>query len=357
MINGKAREMGLGPVELVTLAEAREKAIAARKRLLDGIDPLDERRALKAARAAKAAAAMTFRTCAERFIKNNQAGWRNAKHAAQWGSTLTTYVYPTIGELSVGEIDTGHITKILEPVWTTKPETASRVRGRIESVLDYARVHQWREGENPARWKGHLENVLPKKSKVRAVEHHAALPWKEIGAFMSRLQEEAGTAALALQFTILTAARTGEVIGARWNEIDLDEATWIVSAENMKAGKEHRVPLSLPALAILAQMKEEHGSAPEAFIFPGRGGKMTSNMSMAMLLRRMKREDLTVHGFRSSFRDWAAEATTYRGDIAEAALAHAIDSKVEAAYRRGDLFEKRAAMMKDWAEHCDGGGA
>ena len=356
MLNGKSREMGLGPVELVTLAEARDKALAARKRLLDGIDPLEERQAQKAARAAKAGA-MTFRQTADRYIAAHSASWRNEKHAAQWTSTLETYAYPVFGGVLVDAVETGHVMQALEPIWAKKPETASRLRGRIEAVLDYAKSRGWRTGENPARWKGHVSNLLPKKTKVRAVEHHAALPWKEVGAFLGRLRGEPGTAALALQFTILTAARTNEVIGARWSEIDLDAKAWTIPAERMKGNKEHRVPLSAPALAILAGMKEDHGNEPEAFLFPGRSGKAMSNMGMAMLLRRMKREDLTVHGFRSSFRDWASEATSYPGDIAEAALAHTIASKVEAAYRRGDLFEKRAAMMKDWAAHCSAGQA
>ncbi len=254
-------------------------------------------------------------------------------------------------------MDTGHVTKILRPIWTTKAETAARVRGRIETVLDYAKVQGWRTGENPARWKGHLENVLPARGKVAKVEHHAALPWKEIGAFMAELKQQDGMAALALRFTILTAARTSEVIGAPWDEIDLTAGLWTVPPERMKGGKEHRVPLTEAPLATLRQAAEgREGDDPNAPVFPGGKGARSatglSNMSMLALLRRMGRSDLTVHGFRSTFRDWAAEATGYPRELAEAALAHALDSKVEAAYQRGDLLEKRRRMMQAWAEFC-----
>jgi integrase len=352
-LNGRAREMGLGPVDLVSLAEARDKAVAARKLLLEGMDPIDERAAARAARLAKAGA-MTFQHTAERYIAAHSAGWKNEKHQAQWTATLKAYVYPEFGKRLVADVDTGDVMKALEPIWTVKPETAGRVRGRIEVILDYAKSRGWRAGENPARWKGHVANLLPTKTKVRAVEHHAALAWAEIGPFMATLRGEAGTGALALQFCILTAARTGEVIGARWAEIDLDAKTWRLPPERMKAKREHRVPLSAPVLAILAEMaklRAEQGNDP--LVFPGaRAGKPMSNMSMAMLLRRMAREDITVHGFRSTFRDWVGETTAYPADLAEAALAHTVGDKTVAAYARGDLFEKRRKLMDEWAAFC-----
>ncbi|HTW71154.1 MAG TPA: integrase arm-type DNA-binding domain-containing protein [Acetobacteraceae bacterium] len=377
MLNGRAREMGLGPLHTIGLAEARERARAARHQLLDGIDPLDARKAEKQRKAAEAAARVTFREVAEKYVKAHRASWRNEKHAWQWGATLEAHVYPTIGDVAVGAVDTGHVTRILEPIWTTKAETAARVRGRIESILDYAKTHGWRTGENPARWKGHLQNVLPARAKVSKVEHHAALPWREIGAFIAELAKQDGTARLALQFAILTAARTGEVIGARWGEIDMapprrvtigrdDQgqpiiettgAVWTIPAGRTKAGKPHRVPLAGPALDVLREAaKLRHGESPNDHVFPGgKGGKSSralSNIAMLMLLRRMDRDDLTVHGFRSTFRDWCAEATGYPRELAEAALAHALDSKVEAAYQRGDLLEKRRRLMNEWAAFC-----
>jgi integrase len=361
MLNGIAREMGLGPVHTIGLAEARERATAARKLRLDGIDPLEARRAEKtrraAEKAAEAAALVTFRKAAEGYIETNKSAWRNAKQAWQWIATLEAHVYPVIGDVPVSAVNTGHVTRILTPIWTTMAETAARVRGRIETVLDYAKVHGWRGGENPARWKGHLENVLPARSKVAKVEHPAALPWAEIGTFMAGLEKQDGMAALAFRFTILTAARTGEVIGARWSEIDMmNTAIWSIPASRMKAGVGHRVPLSDAALAVLRQAAKLRQSNADGPVFPGgtggKGAAGLSNMAMLAVLRRMKREDLTVHGFRSSFRDWAAETTSYQREVLEAALAHTIDSKVEAAYRRGDLFDKRRRLMDDWAAFC-----
>ena len=237
MLNGSAHEMGLGPVHTIGLAEARERAKAARRLLLDKIDPLEARRAERASEAAKAATLVTFRTAAEGYIRDNEAAWRNARHAAQWPATLKSDVFPVIGDVAVSDINTGHVTRILTPIWTVKPETASRVRGRIEAVLDYAKVHGWRTGENPARWKGHLDNVLPRRAKVAAVAHHAALPWSEVGAFMADLEKQEGVGALAFRFAILTAARTGEVIGATWAEIDMPGKVWSVPANRMKAGR------------------------------------------------------------------------------------------------------------------------
>ena len=349
-LNGREREMGLGPVYDVSLAEARQKAEACRKLKRDGIDPIEARRAERTRARLEAAKAITFKDAADAYVKAHKAGWRNAKHASQWDATLKTYVHPVFGSLPVQEIDVGLILKALEPIWTTKPETAGRVRGRIEAILDWASARGYRQGENPARWRGHLENLLPKRSKVREVEHHAALSYSEMGAFMAKLSEQNGVAARALEFLILTAARTGEVIGARWDEIDLDGKVWAVPADRMKGRKAHRVPLSAPAAAVLKRMVEIR---QDDFVFPGgKAKKPLSNMSMLALLHRMGRDDLTAHGFRSTFRDWAAEHTTCPAELAEMALAHTVGNKVEAAYRRGDMFKKRRELMDDWANYC-----
>jgi integrase len=300
------------------------------------------------------AKAVTFTQCAEAYINAHRAGWRNGKHARQWGATLSTYAYPVIGGLSVQTVDTGLVLKVLEPIWTTKPETAGRVRGRLESILDFAKVRDYRDGENPARWRGHLDKLLPAHSKVRQVEHHAALPYTEMAAFLATLRQQQGMAARALEFAILTAARTGEVIGARWNEIDLLDKTWTLPAARMKAHREHRVPLSAGVLAILEEMQAaRHGDVSDAFVFPG--GKTAaplSNMAFLMLLRRMGRADLTAHGFRATFKTWASERTSVQNEIVEAALAHVIGGKVEQAYRRSDMFEKRRRLMQQWATFC-----
>jgi integrase len=348
--SGRLREMGLGPTHTVSLAEARQKALECRKARLDGLDPIEARRGKRIQTKLDAVKAMTFAACAERYIASHKAGWRNPKHAAQWPATLATYVYPVFGSLPVRAVDVGLVMKAIEPIWVQKPETAGRVRGRIESVLDWATARGYRQGENPARWRGHLENLLPKKAKVRRVEHHAALPYVEIEPFMAELRRQEGVAARALEFAILTAARTGEVIGAKWDEIDLGERLWMVPAERMKAGKEHRVPLSDAALAILEGMRKIRQGD---HIFPGsKAGRPISNMAMLMLLRRMGRGDLTAHGFRSSFRDWAAERTTFPAEVAEMALAHTVGVKVEAAYRRGDLLQKRRQLAEAWAKFC-----
>lgn len=352
MLDGRAREMGLGSLNTISLGEARDRARAARQLCLDGIDPIDAKHAARQARRLTAASVVTFKDCAAKYIAANRAGWRSAKHASQWDTTLETYVYPTIGELPVGAIDTGHITKVLEPLWANKPETASRVRGRIEAVLDFAKVHRWRVDENPARWKGHLENVLPRRSKVRAVVHHAALPWREIGVFVGKLDRREEIAGLALRFAILTAARSGEVGGARWSEIDLQHATWTVPAGRMKAGREHRVPLSEPALAVLRMAARLQNETGDLYVFPGRKpGQPLSPQSLRDVLRRMGRSDLTPHGFRSTFREWAAE-TGKPADIAEAALAHTLGTKTVLAYQRGDLLERRRVLMEQWAAFC-----
>jgi len=347
---GKLREMGLGSTDTIGLAEAREKARDCRRLRLDGIDPIETRKVARAQARLAAAKATTFKDCAERYIASHRAGWRSRAHAAQWPSTLGRYVYPVFGSLPVQAIDVGLVLKALEPIWTAKPETASRVRGRIESVLDWATARGYRQGENPARWRGHLENLLPGISKVRRVKHHAALPYVEIGDFMAQLKQQEGIAARALEFTIFTAARTGEVIGASWSEINFAERLWTIPAERMEAGKEHRVPLSDAALAIVEQMQ---AIRHDDFVFPGgKARQPISNMAMAMTLRRMGRADLTVHGFRSSFRDWAAERTDFPNEVVGMALAHAVSDRVEAAYRRGDLFQKRRLLMDAWAPFC-----
>jgi len=362
MPGAKMREMGLGRAGAgtadVTLAEARERAAAYFKLVRSGVDPLAQRAANCAA--AKAAAqeavvrGVTFRTVAERYLAAHAAGWRNPKHRQQWGNTLETYVYPLIGDLPVMDVATRHVLAALEPIWSVKPETAGRVRGRIEAILDYAKTVDLRQGENPARWKGHLAQTLPARGKLAPVEHHAALPWQEIGGFLQTLRSLAGIGARALEYTILTTARTSEVLGARWSEIDLAGKVWTVPAGRMKAGREQRVPLSRPALAVLEAMAEQRMSDNVGdLVFPGgRANQPLSIMAMAMTLRRMKRADLTVHGFRSTFRDWTAETTSYPREVAEAALAHTLADKTEAAYRRGDLFEKRRRLMDDWAAFC-----
>jgi len=352
MLNGRPRWMGVGPLHIIGLAEARNRAAAFRLQRHDGVDPIERRRADRLQGRLDAAKEVTFKECAARYIASHRAGWRNPKHAAQWQATLATYAEPVIGGLSVQAIDAALVLKVLEPIWTTKPETAGRVRGRIESVLDWAKARGYRAGENPARWRGHLDKLLPVRSKVRRVEHHAALPHAELPGFLVSLREQEGTGARALEFAILTAARTGEVIGARWGEIDLLDKTWTLPATRMKAGKEHRVPLSARALAILKEM-QAHRHADDAFVFSGaKPGRPLSNMAFLMLLRRMARGYVTAHGFRSSFRDWAAERTNFPAEVAEIALAHTVSDKTVAAYNRSDLFDRRRRLMADWATFC-----
>lgn len=349
-VNGRSRDMGLGPLNTVSLAEAREVAAACRRQRLQGIDPIDGRKAARTEAQLDAARSLTFDDCRDKFIASHKTAWANDKHQKQWESTLKTYVTPVFGSQPVQNIDVALVTRVLEPIWTRKPETASRVRGRIERILDWAKARGFRQGENPARWRGYLDALLPARGKVRRVEHHAALPYGEIGGFLVKLQEREALAARALEFTVFTAARTGEVLGARWDEINFGENVWIVPASRMKAGQEHRVPLSTPAVAVLTRLNAVRQSD---FLFPGqRRDKPLSNTSMLMMLRRMGRGDLTVHGFRSTFRDWAAERTNFPSEVAEAALAHTIGNKVEAAYRRGDLFEKRRSLMDAWATYC-----
>ena len=353
MVSGKARQMGLGSADVVSLADARDAAAAARKLLAAGEDPIDRRNSDAAAKLV-VHQIITFKDVAERYLAANEGAWRNAKHRWQWRQTLEKHAFPTVGEKPVAAITTSDVMNILEPIWQQMPETASRLRGRLESVLDYAKARDWRVGENPARWRGHISNMLPRRNKARTVQHHPALPWAETSAFMIRLRNESGVAAQALEFTVLTAARTGEAIGATWAEVDLVGKLWTVPAPRMKAGKEHRVPLTEAALAVLTRVATlRQDKTPQEFVFPGsRPKEPLSNMAMAMLMRRMKLEHLTVHGFRSTFRDWAAETTDYPSDVVEMALAHQIGDKVQAAYRRGDLFDKRSNLMQEWAVFC-----
>ena len=362
-LQGKARAMGLGPLHAVSLKDARARAADCRRLCADGLDPLFERRnALERARC-EATRSKTFDECTAEYIAANESGWENAKHRQQWRNTLATYASPIFGKQPVHTVDVHLVQKALQqevkgpggqkgPLWTAKPETAKRVRGRIEAILDWATAKELRTGDNPARWIGLLSNLLPKRAKGRVIAHHAALAVDDAGDFIRDLRAREADAALAFEFLILTAARTSEVLGAKWAEIDETEKVWAIPAARMKARKEHRVPLSAPALAVLAKMAKRVSS--DGFIFPGtRRGKSLSNMVLLALLRRMGREGVTAHGFRSTFRAWVSERTNFPDAVAEAALAHAIGDRVEAAYRRGDLFEKRRQMMEAWARHCE----
>ena len=346
---GKMRDAGLGAFPTVSLVKARKQAEAYRQLVAAGIDPIEQRNEEREAARVASAKAMTFEQCAKAFMASHDAGWKNDRHRGQWRATLATYCYPVFAALPVQAVDTALVLKVLEPMWSEKPETASRVRGRIEAVLDWAKVRGYREGENPARWRGHLDHLLPAKSKVRRVEHHAALPYREIGTLMAKLRAEATASARALELLVLTATRVGEALGARWEEIDLDERMWTIPASRMKSGREHRIPLSARAIAILKEMAEIRRSE---FVFPGakQGRPLTRNVFDALFPRL----ELTVtpHGFRSSFRDWAAETTNFPREAAELALAHAVGDSVERAYQRGDLLEKRRKLMEAWAAYC-----
>ena len=357
--HGKMREMGLGSAagrNAIRLAQARAKAREFHAIVREGRDPLAEREAAKAKADADAAiaraAAVTFAQAADMYVGSHERGWRSDRHAQQWRSSLDRYVLPTLGAVSVGEVDTGAVAKILEPLWREKTETASRLRGRIELILASATARGWRSGANPARWRGHFDQLLPKRSKAQRVEHYAALPWREVGAFMTRLRQLNGIPAKALELAILTAARSGEVRRARWSEIDLDHAVWTIPGERMKSGREHRAPLSEPAMAILREMAQ-FGSAPHDLVFPGaRTGSVMSDVTLSKVVGEAVGDGATVHGFRSTFRDWCAETTNYPRELAEAALAHVLADKVEGAYQRGDLLAKRRAMMEAWAAFC-----
>jgi integrase len=356
-LGGKRHDMGLGPYPLFGLAEARQKALEQRKLRHEGADPLENKRAQWASQRMAAAKGRTFKEVAEEYIGRNQAGWRNAKHCKQWRSTLETYVFPKLGDLPVAAIDTGLVIQVLDEIWQEKTETASRVRGRIEMVLDAATVRGYREGPNPAAWKGNLAHTFPSRRKVRRVEHLAAMPFDEVPAFMVELRRRVGMAARALEFAILTAARTEEALGATWGEIGIESRVWTVPAPRMKAEREQRFALSSAAIAVLEvvrplALQTDSRPDPAAPVFPGRRRALPlAEGAMLGVLKHM-RHDVTVHGFRSSFRDWAAERTSFPREVVEMALAHTIASAVERAYRRGDLLERRVQLMEAWARFC-----
>jgi integrase len=355
--------MGLGPFPEISLAEAREKARELRKQVREGIDPLQKKREAKALAAKQAAKTKTFAECALAFIEDKRGEWKNEKHTAQWRSTLETYAFPKMGALPVASIDIDLVLQVLRqevttkegntaPLWHAKNETASRLRGRIESVLDWAKVSKCRDGDNPAAWQGNLKHALPAPGKVQKVEHHAALPYAELGLFMTDLRKREGITARALEFAILTAARSGEVRGATWAEFDLDTKTWTIPAERMKADKEHQVPLSDSVVKLLKNIPRIEG---EDYVFPAPRGGQLSDMSLTAVLKRMERGDLTQHGFRSTFRDWAGETTNHPREVIEHALAHQLKDKAERAYQRGTLWPKRILLMNDWANYCGAG--
>ena len=345
---GKERMLGLGPTHTVGLAEARIRARAARLQLLDGIDPIEDRKAKKIAARVAAAKSMTFEQCAKGYYDQHASKWKSARTRAQFLTSLAQHAYPVFGSLPVAAIDTGLVLQVLEPMWAERTDLAQRVRTRIANVLDWASVRGYRSGDNPARWKGHLAEALPARPKSKT-KHHPARPYPELPGFMSELRVQKGTAARALEFTILTAVRAGETLGARWAEIDLPNATWAIPAERMKAGEAHRVPLSAHAIELLQALAVEDGNP---FVFLGGKGAGLSTMAMPKVLRRMGRGNITTHGFRSSFRTWCDEQTSYPHHVLEQALAHVIPSAVERAYRRSDLFEKRRRLMDEWGRYC-----
>ena len=348
-VAGRTRDAGLGSYPTVTLVKAREEAGKCRRLLAAGLDPIDARREERQAARLKAAKTKTFEECAREFISARELGWRSAKTSPLLHASLKRYVYPTLGPLPVQAIDTDLVMKVLEPIWGEKPTTASRLRGSIEAVLNAARARGYRSGENPAAWRGHLDQLLPRRSKVRRIRHHAALSYWEVPSFMERIRAREGMSARALELMILTATRTSEAFGARWDEVDLKHRTWTIKAERMKSGRPHRIPLSERAISILEEMAEIQVNE---FVFPGmKQGRPLSDMGARILLSEL-RPGVTKHGFRSSFRDWAAETTSFPNHVLEMALAHAVPDAVEAAYRRGDLFEKRRKLMEAWAEYC-----
>lgn len=349
MLKGKSYEMGLGSILNVSLAEARDLALKYRRLKSDGIDPIKSRDRDRQKRREEALGTITFKEAVEEFLRARDGEWKNPKHAAQWSNTLRDYAIPVIGDMDIGDVTMADLLRVLEPIWRTKTETASRVRGRIEKVLDWARVRGYRSGENPARWKGNLDTQLLSPAKLKKEKHHAALPWQEIGDFMAQLRKRDAVSAKALQFLILTATRTSEVRGCIWDEFDLEDGVWTIPASRMKTGREHRVPLSDAALSIVRSMEQ---TSTGDHVFPNNRGGMMSENGMLALLKRMERNDITAHGFRSTFRDWAAETTNYPSEVAEMALAHAIANRVEAAYRRGDLLDKRRKLMDEWATFC-----
>lgn len=347
-VGAKRRDMGLGGFPDVTLAQAREAARQARALVRAGVDPIEEARANASQLRASQASALTFEQCAIKYIDSQESKWASPKSPTQWRNSLKAYAYPHMGSLLVRDVDLPHVLAALEPIWLTKTETASRVRGRIKAVLDYAKACKYRSGDNPAAWEGHLDKILPAPGKVTKPQHYAAIHFNEMGEFFSNLHQADGTGARALEFAILTAARSGEVRGATWSEVDMDSGLWIIPAERMKAEKEHRVPLSKSALELLKGLPRVAGS-DLLFIAPRNG--MISDATMSAVLKRMQ-APAVPHGFRSTFRDWASEVSPYPSEMAEMALAHTVGDKVEAAYRRGDLFMKRVIMMEDWAKFC-----
>lgn len=374
MLHGKSRNMGLGSCDLgsggVSLAEARQMVVQAKALLRQGLDPIEARNAnIKTQQAAKLeeqAKSITFEYAAQEYINAQKAAWSNSKHRAQWLSTLKTYAFPVIGHKAASEIDADAVEAILKPIWLEIPETASRLRGRIEAVLDFAKAKGWRSGDNPARWKESLKHRLPPTSKVRRIKHYPALPWSRMPEFMIELKSHEGISVRALEFVILNACRSGEARGAKWNEIDLAARIWTIPAERMKSRREHRIPLSGPAMSVLKELLP-FKRGPNSYLFPSnKSGKMLTDMALSMLVRGMnevktsasppwvdlKGVPVVVHGFRSTFRDWAEEATSTPHAVSEAALAHVVGDKVEAAYRRSDLFEKRRELMDGWAQHC-----
>lgn len=354
VVDGKRREMSLGSYPVVSLAGAREKAAEAQRLAAQGIDPIQHRDQQSAV-----STVPTFTQAAARYIRAHRRGWKNAKHGRQWCATLKTYARPIIGNKPVDQISTEDVLTILAPIWQTKTETAKRLQGRVENIVDFATAHKWRSGDNPARWRGHLDKLLARPARVKRVRHHPAMPYAEVPGFLAELSGVEGIAARALHFVILTAVRTSEALNARWSEIDLDAAVWTIPAERMKAKREHRVPLTEAAIGILRSLPRIDG---EDWLFPGgRAGRPLSTMALLMCMRRLgygvdgDRGDYVPHGFRSSFRDWCGEVSSFPREIAEAALAHVIGDKTEAAYARGDLFAKRRRLMESWAEWCGKG--
>jgi integrase len=351
-LNGRLRDMGIGPTHTLTLADAREKATEARKLLLDGIDPIDTKHARMAALQVDAAKRMTFAQCAEGFIRDNEKKWTNARHRDEWRSTLSRYVFPTLGSLPAAAINTPLVLKVIKPLWERVPTTAKRVLGRIENVLGWATVHHYRSGDNPAAWDGLIEHALPTVSKAGDGEHHAALRYTDAAAFMTKVRANAGVAARCLEFIALTAVRLSEAINATWDEVDIEDRIWVIPASRMgKTRKEHRVPLSDAAIAVLKAMQKVRMND---WVFPGsRQGRPIGENSVWRLAKDASGDEtITVHGLRSTFRDWASEHTDFHAEVKEAALAHTIPNAVEAAYRRGDLFDKRRKLMEAWANYC-----
>ncbi|MNJ27765.1 putative prophage CPS-53 integrase [compost metagenome] len=361
-LNGKSRDMGLGTVNEITLVQARDSASQARRIVKDGADPVLMRQQLSSPREEESAPpAKVFREVAEDYIEAHRAGWKNAKHAQQWTNTLSTYAFPIVGNMPVNEIETDHILQILNPIWTQKPETAARVRNRLELVLDAAKARRMRTGENPAQWRGHLDKLLPRR-RLANRGNHAALAWQQLPSFMKALNTSTDLSSIAVKLTVLCALRTSEVLGGRWGEVEFEDEVWTIPATRMKAGRQHRVPLSKAALETLRSLKNKSNSE---LLFPGRTvGRPLSNMAMLQKIRGMDEisvkndgpgwrneagEVITMHGFRSSFRDWAAETTHFANIVPEMALAHKISNATEAAYRRGDLLEKRKQLMEAWA--------